>query len=135
MPWRGALCTTTGMLTWSLTPLSLFPGKAQRLKAAKQEAEAEIKAFADQSDKQFKAKEAAHDGASDDAFVRITNEKNTKIKQLDESVTQNKAEVCIACVDHALACRILPPLARTIDSSAFIAGCPLTHLTLCAARR
>ena len=94
-------------------------GKALRLKQAKQEAEADIKAYADQCERQFRAKEAQvseanpllfpsafqnrrcslnltdyqHDGQSDDAVVRIGLDKASKLKTLEANVSANKAEV------------------------------------------
>jgi hypothetical protein len=74
--------------------LKRVTGKAQRLKQAKQEAEAEIQKMTQQAETTFKNKELQHDGASDESFVRINKDKQEKIAQLDASVAANKAEVC-----------------------------------------
>ena len=85
------MCFIFDMATWHHVPA----GKTQRLKQAKADADVEIKAYLESCERQYKAKEAQHDGAADDAVVRITADKNQKILALDAYVKDNKEEVSI----------------------------------------
>ncbi|RMX46620.1 V-type proton ATPase subunit G [Pocillopora verrucosa] len=67
--------------------------KTRKLKEAKEEAQAEIRTYRGEREKQFLNYQQEHMGSKDDFQAKIEEQTNVRLDQISESVKKNKEEV------------------------------------------
>ncbi|XP_065576829.1 V-type proton ATPase subunit G-like [Artemia franciscana] len=73
--------------------------KARRLKQAKDEAQAEIEAYKQERERQFRDFEAKHLGSKEGVAAKIDVDTKLKIEQMNKMVMQNKENVIKTLLD------------------------------------
>lgn len=68
-------------------------GKVKRIKQAREEAAAEIEAYRNERERQFREYEARYMGSREDVAAKIDKDTEQLLKNLDKSVKDNKDNV------------------------------------------
>lgn len=69
-------------------------GKVKRIKQARDEAAAEVEAYRNERERQFREYEARYMGSREDVAAKIDKDTEQLLRNLDKSVMDNKENVC-----------------------------------------
>lgn len=73
--------------------LHYLTGKTQKLKRAKEEAQAEIRSYREEREKQFMDYQREHMGSKDDFQAKIEEQTSVRLDQISESIKKNQDKV------------------------------------------
>lgn len=74
------------------------PGKARRLKQAKEEAQDEIEKYRTERERQFRDFEAKHMGSREDVAAKIEQDTKHRIEEMNKAIISQKEPVCFSAL-------------------------------------
>lgn len=90
----------------------MAPGKAQRLKEAKEEATREIEEYRREREAKFQEQQQKYAGSKDDFAQKMQEKTQTELKQLSMAIGDHKEKVIQRLME--LICDIKPELHRNV---------------------